>query len=120
MARTLIFRGDDVTIPVQLKKEVVGQKGTFAAFVINPASIVKATLISAERSLALSTTVTVTEVAGSAWATSLVVAQWTAAQSAIFKLSRDARVMIEVDDTVNTDGKLTFESGQVVIAQGFP
>lgn len=108
MADTVeIVTGDDAIVPLRLWKR--NTSGVFVTFTIDPGATIKAKVISAEHTLdLLAETTLAVGAAGANWASSLVVIEWTSAETALAKLSRNALIEVEVDDTVNTNGKLTW------------
>jgi len=98
-----IVTGDDVALPVTLRKD--GQ-----TFAINLASTVRAAVVSLDRSETLIAAVTLSNVAtGADWANSLVVAEFSSAESADATTTGPALLEIQVDDSGKTTWFLTVE-----------
>lgn len=100
-----ITTGDDVALPVQLKKNN-------ASFVINAGATIKAAVINSDGTRVLSEVVTLNNLAtGADLANSLVVAEFTSAQTAAIKEYGSAILEIQVDDS----GKLTWTTAITVV-----
>ena len=101
----VIVTGDDVARPVQLTKDG-------ASFVIDPGATVRAAIVDEAHKKVLMAAVTLDEGAtGAVWATSLLVVEMTAAETAAITETGNAVLEIEVDD----GGKETFfENIQVI------
>jgi len=93
-----IVTGDDVSLPVTLKKDG-------ATFIINGGATVKASLVSENKDTVLIAPVTVLEAnPGSDWANSLVVVQFTSIETGALTAYNPSLLEIQVDDS----GKLTW------------
>jgi len=92
-----IVSGDDVSLSVTLKKNG-------STFDMSGATSVKASVVSENHTNIFIAAVTQTEVAGADWANSLVVVNFTSAQTAAMTFQGRASLEIEVDD----GGKTTF------------
>lgn len=104
---SMIVTGDDVAIPVQLKKGG-------STFTIDGGATVKAAIVTPERDELLSTTVTCSNIAtGADWDNSLVVVEMTSAQTAAITTYGNALVEVQVDDS----GKLTW-AAPIYVARG--
>jgi len=95
---SIIVTGDDVALPVTLKKDG-------AAFVIDPGAVVKAALVDTDRQTILAGPVTCANNAvGANWAQSLVVVAMSSAVTGAITAYDSALLEIQVDD----GGKLTW------------
>lgn len=95
---SVIVTGDDIALPVTLKKD--GK-----TFVINPAATVKAAIVSADHASVLAGPVTVSALAsGSDWARSLIIVQFSGSATQSITANKPAKLEIEVND----GGKLTW------------
>ena len=96
-----IITGDDVSIPIELTKGG-------ATFVIDPGATVQAAVTARKHKNDAGdvyiTAQPVTEVVGSDWPNSLLVVEFTSAQTAAINRNGDATLEIQVDD----GGKLTW------------
>lgn len=93
-----IVTGDDVALPVTLKKDNT-------TFTINPAADVKASIISLDRATVLIASTAVSNAAaGADWANSLVVVEFSSAETGAITAYDPALLEIQVDD----GGKLTW------------
>ena len=93
-----IVTGDDVALPVTLKKDN-------ATFTIAPGATVKASIVSLDRAAILIAAVTVSNAApGADWANSLVVVEFTSIETLGVIVYDPALLEIQVDD----GGKLTW------------
>ena len=94
----IIVTGDDVSLPTTLKKDN-------ATFTIAPSATVKASIVSKDRSTILIPAATVLEATtGSDWANSLIIVQFTSAETNAVTDYTIADLEIQVDDS----GKLTW------------
>jgi len=88
-----IVSGYDAALPVTLKKEGV-------VFSIDAGATVKAVLLSADRSTVIIPEVTSNNAAtGADWANSLVIVEFSAAQTALVLEEGDMTLEVQVDDT---------------------
>ena len=95
---TQIVTGDDVALPVTLKKDG-------AVFAIDAGATVQAALVSLDRSTVLAGPVTCSNVAtGADWANSLVMVEFNSATSGAITAYGKALLEIQVNDS----GKLTW------------
>ena len=93
-----IVTGDDSVLPIELRKEQ-------QAFVIANTATIKASVISKSRKVVLIPAVDVLETnVGSVWGTSLVVVQFTSAETAAITRFSEALLEVQVDD----GGKITW------------
>ena len=96
MAIPTLVTGDDVTLPVTLKKND-------ATFSINPAASVKVRLVSSDHTAALSDEVAQSSLtSGADWAHSLVVVVLPAATSGVITTYGAAKLEIQVADSGKT------------------
>jgi len=108
VSSTLITTGDDVAIPVTLKKNGV-------TFAIDAAATVKAALVSTDRSSKLSADVTCSNAAaGADWANSLVVVEFSSAVSGAVTVPDSGRCLLEIQ--VDDSGKLTWTAPLQIVA----
>ena len=104
---SVIVTGDDVALPVTLKKDG-------ATFTIDVGATVQASIVLADRSATLIAAVTCSNAAtGADWANSLVIVEFSSAETGAVTDYVPALVEIQVDDS----GKLTWFVG-VVIEKG--
>jgi len=89
---SVIVTGDDVALPITLKKDN-------AVFAIDAGATVKASLISADRTAVLIAPVTCSNVAiGTDWPNSLVVVEFSSAETSAITTAGTALIEIQVDD----------------------
>lgn len=92
-----ITSGDDTTLAIQLYNEAG------AKFLINTTATVKVGIVDLAHARLLVAAVTCNRLAaGADWTTSLVIATFTAAQTAVIVTNEDAYLEIEVLDTIKT------------------
>lgn len=107
MSLASIVTGDDAVLPVELKKDE-------ASFVIDSSATIKAAVVSKNKKTVLIPVVDVLESnTGSVWPSSLVVVQFTSAQTSAITRYGEAILEIQVDD----GGKITWFA-PVQIEQG--
>lgn len=93
----MIVTGDDVSIPVQLKKGV--GDAVPAPFAISVSATVKARIVATNHESTLSAEVTQSRAApGADWANSLVVVQFSGTDTSAITFQGKAKVEIQVDD----------------------
>lgn len=96
MSNPIIVVGDDINIPVTLKKNGV-------VFAINGSAVVKARFISTDHLLALCADTTQSNAtSGANWSASLVVIVFPAATTATIEYQGEAVLEIQVDDSGKT------------------
>lgn len=106
-----IVTGDNVALSVTLKKNN-------ATFVIDSGATVKASLVSFNHSTSYTLEITQSAAAtGADWANSLVIVEFAPGDTSAITYQGKAYLEIQVDDTVQTSGKLTFFA-EVVIVTG--
>jgi len=94
----IIVTGDDPALPVTLKKSK-------AVFAIAPTATVQASVVSVDKLTTLIPPITCDNAAtGADWANSLVMVEFTSAQTAAISATGEALLEIQVDD----GGKLTW------------
>ncbi len=104
----VITTGDDVAIPVQLEKKVDGK---WQAFEISGTAIIKAVLTSLDRMTIISDQVTINNNAnGTNLAASLIIVEFTEAQSEAISEFGQVYLEVQVDD----GKKLTWTEGVLV------
>jgi len=106
---SVIVTGDDVTLPVSLKKDNT-------AFSINTAAVVKAALISEDRARTLiNPVVCASTTVGADWANSLVVVVFSSADTALITEYGSALLEIQVNDNGKTTWfvTLSIEKGTI-------
>jgi len=93
---SIITTGDDVAIPVQLYRKIAGVRSTF---VIDMSATIKAVLTNLDRQTLVSAEVTLDNSAtGADLATSLIVVEFTEAQSTAITELGECLIEIQVDD----------------------
>jgi len=97
---SVIVTGDDVALPVTLKKDG-------ATFTIDPGATVQASIISVDRSVALIPAVTCSNAAtGADWANSLLIVAFTSTETAAILDANLGAALLEIQ--VDDSGKLTW------------
>lgn len=107
MSNAIIVTGDDVALPVTLRKDA-------QTFTINPAATIQAAVVSVDKATTLIAATTVLEAnTGSDWANSLIVVEFDSATTGAITQYTKAYLEIEVND----GGKLTWFT-TIEISQG--
>lgn len=100
MTTPYVVTGDDITIPVQLRK---GAEGSVAPFVISGTGEVKARLVSMDHKSVYTDEIVQSSAApGADWSTSLVVIQFAGADTDVITYQGKAKIEIQVADPLKT------------------
>ena len=100
MSIATITTGDDSNLPVQLKKDN-------ATFVIDAGAVIKAVITTTDSSSTLSETITIDNLAtGTDLSNSLIIVNFTPAQTGAITTYGTALLEIQVDDNIKTTWKV--------------